>query len=319
MSAIKPTSQTELIVDEFIRYANQHLTTVSGLITTISTYPPAGTPGPGIIPWTGYFVPPSVPTPPLPDTVSEIDTSEYELTPEQNEIADRETLRGQPINNSYAVASSGYDTSNDGNGIQSNYSTIEEYVANSPMPYVPSESMPISGIEQIPNYETKIKVPPELVLAMRKYGVGKTPVERAHFLAQVAHESMNFFYKEEIASGKAYEGRRDLGNVIAGDGMRFKGRGYIQLTGRENYTKFSPLLGANIVANPLLVSQRYYADVSCLFWKVRGLKSRATQPTYAAICAVTKIINGGENGLADRVAKFKKYWIELQRNPNLWI
>ncbi len=65
-----------------------------------------------------------------------------------------------------------------------------------------------------------------------------TPLRMAHFLAQIAHESMSLRYTEEIASGKAYEGRKDLGNTVPGDGVKFKGRGYIQITGRSNYTAY---------------------------------------------------------------------------------
>ena len=65
-----------------------------------------------------------------------------------------------------------------------------------------------------------------------------TPMRQAHFLAQIAHESGSLRYVREIASGEAYEGRQDLGNVMPGDGPRFKGRGLIQLTGRTNYKLF---------------------------------------------------------------------------------
>ena len=79
---------------------------------------------------------------------------------------------------------------------------------------------------------------------------------QVHYLAQVFHESGSLRYMEEIASGKAYEGRRDLGNTQPGDGMLFKGRGYIQLTGRANYSKFNQcdVLDKDVVANPELVS-----------------------------------------------------------------
>jgi putative chitinase len=309
MSAIKPTSQTELIVDEFIKYANQHLTTVSGVINTISVYPPASTPGPGIILWNGYFVPPSIPTPKLPDDVVEIDTSAFEMADEQKFISDQHTLNGQRISASTSAGFSGYSEPS-----TSKYRTLDEAVQDSTISIPP----PIDGIAQIPNYKTNLKVPPELVLAMRRFGVGKTPIERAHFLAQVAHESMNFFYKEEIASGRAYEGRRDLGNIYPGDGMRFKGRGYIQLTGRENYTRFGKMVGSDLVANPLLAATKHYADIPCLFWKVNGIYAYARNSSAAALEKVTRKINGGTNGINDRAAKFNKYWIELQRDPTLW-
>ena len=66
------------------------------------------------------------------------------------------------------------------------------------------------------------------------YEIGATPMRAAHFVAQLAHESDRFRAMEEYATGAAYEGRKDLGNVKAGDGKRYKGRGVIQLTGRAN-------------------------------------------------------------------------------------
>ena len=120
----------------------------------------------------------------------------------------------------------------------------------------------------------------------------------AAFLAQVAHESGCFRYTEEIASGEAYEGRIDLGNTEAGDGKRFKGRGLIQLTGRYNYTILSEETGIDFVSNPELLTTPQYAVMSaCWFWKKRGLNGMADSGNFHFI---TKKINGGFNGLADR-------------------
>ena len=96
----------------------------------------------------------------------------------------------------------------------------------------------------------------EIVEIADKFNI-TTNLRLAHFLSQCAHESGNWKYKLEIASGKAYEGRKDLGNTETGDGVRFKGRGYIQLTGRANYHKFSKFIGEDCVANPDLVSSKY--------------------------------------------------------------
>jgi putative chitinase len=74
-----------------------------------------------------------------------------------------------------------------------------------------------------------------------------TPLRQAHFLAQLGHESGELRYTEELASGDAYEGRRDLGNTVPGDGRRFKGRGLIQLTGRANYQAYGDAVGRNLV------------------------------------------------------------------------
>ena len=131
----------------------------------------------------------------------------------------------------------------------------------------------------------------------------------AHFMAQCAHESGNWKYRLELASGSAYEGRKDLGNTETGDGVRFKGRGYIQLTGRANYGKFSKFIGEDCVANPNLVSDKYpLASAGFFFdsnklWSICDLGS-----TDEVVTKVTKRVNGGTNGLADRLKHFHEYW-----------
>ncbi|MBM4260947.1 MAG: glycoside hydrolase family 19 protein [Deltaproteobacteria bacterium] len=138
-----------------------------------------------------------------------------------------------------------------------------------------------------------------LVKAMKKYAI-RTGRRMAHFIAQIAHESASFRYSEEIADGSAYEGRIDLGNTQPGDGKRFKGRGLIQLTGRANYRSYSEHAGVDYVANPQLVStDRLVAtDVACWFWKKNNINALADKDD---VKAVTRTINGGYNGLDDRV------------------
>ena len=167
------------------------------------------------------------------------------MTPEQEAIAERASQKGADINSATnaalsSVEYSGGSSSGGGGGSSDSGGVVS----------LPADKLPVDGVEKIPNYKTSVKVPPEIVVAMRKYGVGRSPLERAHFLAQCAHESGGFIYREELASGAAYEGRRDLGNTQSGDGVRFKGRGYIQLTGRANYTKFGPVAGGECVGNP---------------------------------------------------------------------
>ena len=127
-----------------------------------------------------------------------------------------------------------------------------------------------------------------------------TALQKAHFLAQVAHESDGFSTAIEYASGRAYEGRADLGNVHPGDGARFKGRGLIQLTGRENYATFSNAMGQGdlFVRNPELVAQLPWAVLAAgWFWNRKGLNAIADRDD---VVAVTRRINGGTNGLEDR-------------------
>ena len=167
--------------------------------------------------------------------------------------------------------------------------------------------------------------PTELVKAMRRYGI-TSPKERAHFLAQCAHESGGFRWKKEFASGKAYEGRKDLGNTQPGDGVKFKGRGYIQITGRANYTKYNNYLKsigskADILSNPAQLETDYFAaDSACYWWKYlsRNISGLTVGTTPADVQRVTKRVNGGTNGLADRQTKFNKYWGEIQKDNSAY-
>lgn len=95
---------------------------------------------------------------------------------------------------------------------------------------------------------------PSIVAEAQKQGI-KSKAELAYILATTVHESGAGKYMEEIASGSAYEGRSDLGNTHRGDGVRFKGRGYVQITGRNNYTKWGKKLGINLVGNPELAER----------------------------------------------------------------
>jgi predicted chitinase len=141
---------------------------------------------------------------------------------------------------------------------------------------------------------------PELLQTMTRYAID-TPFRRIHFLAQVGHESGEFRFRTELASGKAYEGRADLGNTQQGDGPRFKGRGLIQLTGRSNYTDYAAANSFNVdvLNTPDKVSSddRLCADVAGWFWKRKELNLLADRDDLEGI---TRHINGGLNGLADR-------------------
>jgi putative chitinase len=141
-----------------------------------------------------------------------------------------------------------------------------------------------------------------------------TPLRIAHFLAQIGHESEDLRYPEEIASGQAYEGRASLGNTQPGDGVRFKGRGLIQLTGRANYTAYGQAKGQDFLTgtNPhkIAIDPILCVDVSCWFWTRHGLNQLADKDD---ITGITKTVNGGFNGLALRTARAEraKYWMGL--------
>ncbi|HYZ61709.1 MAG TPA: peptidoglycan-binding protein [Acetobacteraceae bacterium] len=131
-----------------------------------------------------------------------------------------------------------------------------------------------------------------------------TPLRITHFLAQVAHESDGFCTTEEYASGRAYEGRRDLGNTETGDGPLFKGRGLIQLTGRANYKTTGDKLGMDLVRQPLSVNDPYvYLLVSCVFWSQKCINQYCDADD---IISVTHRVNGGQNGLDSRKAYLVK-------------
>jgi putative chitinase len=133
-----------------------------------------------------------------------------------------------------------------------------------------------------------------------------TPLRQAHFLAQLGHESASMMFAAEIASGSAYEGRQDLGNTQPGDGMKFKGRGLIQITGRNNYTAYGKARSRDFVSgdNNLLLATdpNIAADCSGWFWATRNLNALADQDD---VLAITKKINGGTNGLEDRTSRLK--------------
>ena len=126
----------------------------------------------------------------------------------------------------------------------------------------------------------------------------------AAFIAQVLHESDKLFYTKEIASGKDYEFRKSLGNVIAGDGPKYKGRGFIQITGRANYAAVSKGLGVDFVNHPeLLEEPRYAVQSACWWWSTHGLNKLADSGKFEAI---TRIINGGLNGYTERLEYYNK-------------
>lgn len=136
------------------------------------------------------------------------------------------------------------------------------------------------------------------------------PLRIAHFLSQCFHESGNLVYSEEIASGAAYEGRKDLGNTVPGDGTRFKGRGLIQVTGRNNYAAYGKYSGKNSVGNPaLLKTPELAVDSACWFFAVfkKDIKGNTLSMMADAddFLRITYFVNGGFNGIKDRFNKLR--------------
>ena len=184
---------------------------------------------------------------------------------------------------------------------------------------------------------------PDVVIAqiptvMEKFQIN-TPLRLAHFLAQCGHESGGFkatqenlnysaeglkgiFPKyfpgnlaesyarnpEKIAS-KVYGGRMGNGGEETKEGYKFRGRGYIQLTGKENYTSFAKSIGEDTVANPDLVATKYALASAGWFFSKNGLNAISDKGADdATVTAVTKRVNGGTIGLPDRIKHFKEYY-----------
>lgn len=182
---------------------------------------------------------------------------------------------------------------------------------------------------------------PESVIAQipdtaAKFGIN-TPVKLAHFLAQCGHESAGFkvvnenlnyssdglkkifpkYFKDILTEGYArnpqkianrvYGGRMGNGPESTGDGFKFRGRGYIQLTGKDNYTAFGKAINEDIVSNPDLVSTKYPLLSAAWFFSKNCL-SKCVDASEATVTTVTKCVNGGTIGLPDRIKHFKEYY-----------
>lgn len=153
-----------------------------------------------------------------------------------------------------------------------------------------------------------------------------TVARQAAFLAQVGHESGAFYYLRELASGQAYEGREDLGNTEPGDGVRFKGRGLMQITGRKNYGLVGEALNLTLLDRPELLEIPENACRSAGWFWTRGagmnLSKRAIAYGVPVGCdlnlladagdfkGITLAINGGLNGMDDRL-KYHAMAIEV--------
>lgn len=182
----------------------------------------------------------------------------------------------------------------------------------------------------------------EIPLVMQKFGI-TNKLCLSHFLAQCAHESGNFkalrenlnysaeglrnvfgkyFKTIEIAktfarqpekiANRVYANRMGNGDEASGEGFKFRGRGYIQLTGKNNYQAFSTFIGEDCIANPDLVASKYPLASAAFFFDVNKLWDicdKGDHPDH--VLAVTLRVNGGTHGYDDRLAKFKKFNLTL--------
>jgi putative chitinase len=194
--------------------------------------------------------------------------------------------------------------------------------------------IPDSVISQIPEVAEKFQI--------------NTPLRLAHFLAQTGHESGGFrittenlnysvkgltgifkkyFPTENIATeyakqpqkiaNKVYANRMGNGDEASGDGYKFRGRGYIQLTGRTNYTAFGTSINEDIANNPDLVATKYPLLSAAWFWYKNGLNIIAENGSSdEVVTKATKKVNGGTIGLPDRIKHFKEYHQLLAPEPS---
>lgn len=142
---------------------------------------------------------------------------------------------------------------------------------------------------------------PHLNTAMREFEI-TTPQRQAAFLAQVLYESGLFKWMVELwgpsIAQQHYEGRDDLGNTVIGDGLRYRGRGLLQITGRANYAATGKALGFDLIANPEKLAEPELASRSAAWWwNNHGCNEFADREQFVLL---TRRINGGVNGLEDR-------------------
>lgn len=210
-----------------------------------------------------------------------------------------------------------------------------------PAAAAPATPIANSGNLKLANLKGHI---PDAVIAMipdtaTKFGIN-TPLRLAHFLAQCGHESGGFratqenlnysakglmgifrkyFPTEALANAyarqpakiasKVYGNRMGNGNEASGEGYKFRGRGYIQLTGKENYTAFGKSINEDMVANPDKVAGPYALLSAAWFFSKNGLHRMADEgASDAVVTKITKRVNGGTIGLADRIKHFKEYY-----------
>ena len=156
-------------------------------------------------------------------------------------------------------------------------------------------------------YVPVTKSPVEITIRKAAIGAKLAGAELAAFLGQCAHESAKFTTTKEFADGSQYEGRKDLGNIKPGDGVKYKGRGFLQITGRANYTQASKDLGIDLVNHPELAEKPDVAiKVSLWYWKTR-VQPKITNFTNTK--AVTKKVNGGTTALQQRVNLTKSFQV----------
>lgn len=209
-----------------------------------------------------------------------------------------------------------------------------------PEPVAPAPIAPVGGLK-LDKLRGHI---PDAVISMIPDTAAKfqinTPLRLAHFLAQCGHESGGFratqenlnysakglngifrkYFPTEAAAAayarqpqkiasKVYANRMGNGSEASGEGYKFRGRGYIQLTGKDNYTAFGKSIGEDITSNPDVVASKYALLSAAWFFSKNGLHKMADEgASDLVVTKITKRVNGGTIGLPDRIKHFKEYY-----------
>jgi predicted chitinase len=145
--------------------------------------------------------------------------------------------------------------------------------------------------------------------------VRKVPIRHAaYILATAFHESDRFRAMVEYADGKAYEGRKSLGNTVAGDGPRFKGRGFVQITGRRNYQDWGRRLGVDLIKEPHLASSLQYATRILIDGMLKGTFTGKKLDDFASYRDMRRVVNGTDR--ADKIADHAVDFEDALRKAN---
>jgi predicted chitinase len=367
MSVIPPNNNTTLIIDDFINYATAHLSTVTGIVNTISLYPPLGTPAPGVLPWTGYQVAPAT----LGGGVLEVAEEVLAAVQIQQELIQADIATANEI-----LVTEGIESSVDNTIVVDYIANQQELIYN---PVVITEAVVSTNEQKVSSILVKSNQPPEetptpgpklppsknldlIEKALIKIGITNTKIIRAvkanamkESGGQPIEENLNYgstsneriksifgarakkytdaqldtIKKDKASMGELMYGPDSgqvgkwLGNTTAGDGYKYRGRGFIQITGKGNYTAASLALykDTKLVTNPGYALDAVGAADTCAWFINRSLASftkkmgipKDTTSQEDANLLVTSIIAGspikrsGTGYLTTLVVKVDKY------------
>ena len=315
MSAIDPTNNTGLIIDDFINYAISHLSTIGGVINTTSLYPPLQTPGPAVIIWQGYTVAPATPSVVViePEMEQQTPLEAFEQTEIQNEILTEDVLQANEVLDGDTLETSEYEV------VEAYIENTEEVIENLELKLEANlelreeqnkkrpKAKKITGKEKTKNLDLiekaliKIGIKDTAIITAVKANALKesqaSPIdENMNYSGNTIADVRRIFTKRaakygdvELAAIKANEQKMGdlmygpssgqvgkwLGNTSEGDGFRYRGRGFIQLTGKANYSACSLAIykDTRLVKNPDLVLDAQVAADSCAWFINRSLNT----------------------------------------------